>query len=140
MPAQMEKALTPQEIESICAEAPEDAKVKIFCINGVIVEIPFRKALERLPYDVMMMQQTMHTVITAQVPEMIVHFLTPMTSDMILQDVGGGTEVCNINKGAVNAVAGIFGGKPVFGDDHDGILKSPPQPPMSNNPEDHLKG
>lgn len=136
MPATSDKPLTPEEIEQIAATAPENAQVKVFCINGVIVEIPFREALKRLPYDVMMMQTDMKMVIEAQGRH--ADFLTPMTSDMILQDVGSGRELENINKNTVNAVALMKGGNQVFGDDQDGILRGSPPPPMSNNPNDHL--
>jgi len=138
-----ERQLTPQEIESILATAPEDAQVNVFCIDGWIVEIPFVEALKRLPYDVMMMQQQMYNIITAQGKEAI--FLSPMTSDMLLSDLNKeidvlpdsvwavealerrqqiGKKLENINKNTVNAVAASFGEKPVFGPDEDGVLKN----------------
>ena len=132
MPATDERALTQQEIKSILATAPEDAQVNVFCVDGWIVEIPFVEALKRLPYDVMMMQQQMYNIITAQGKEAL--FLSPMTSDMLLSDLNDslpdspekkqiGKKLENINKTTVNAVAASFGEKPVFGPDEDGILR-----------------
>ena len=120
MIADLQSPLTSQEIETICSGTNPDAKVKIFCINGVVVEVLFRKAIERLPFDVMMMQKDMAFVISSLGVE--THFLSPMTSDMLIHDLGG-IEVININKNAVNMVAAMKGANPVFSDEEDGILR-----------------
>jgi len=142
MPSTFEQPLTPKEIESILAEASDDAQVTVFCIDGVIVEVPFREALIRLPFNVMMMQRDMHNIITAQGKTAL--FLSPMTSDMLLTDINKGVQPLpdspwtvdaletrqvgkkleNINKTTVNAVAVMFGSNPVFGPDEDGVLKN----------------
>lgn len=97
---------------------------KVFCIDGYIVKIPLRAALQRLPYDIMKTadQSVMKTALDIQ-KKNDVHFLTPMTKDMLLVDFPGAEVVENINKTTVNIVASIHGGNPVFGDNHDGILK-----------------
>lgn len=139
-----ERKLTPDEIISITATAPSDALVTVFCIDGVIVEIPFREALERLPFDVMMMEKHMFDIITAQGEEAL--FLSPMSSDMLLDAINEvekpdspwevnalttkrarptGRVLTNINKACVNAVASSFGEQPVFGLNEDGILRHP---------------
>lgn len=98
--------------------------VNVFCINGEIVQVERAKAESRLPYDIMdpAQQPLMKTVLAAQGKD--VHFLTPMTSDMLIADLGG-TVLENINKTTVNMVASALrpDGKPVFGDDEDGILR-----------------
>jgi len=142
MPSTTERPLTPKEIESILAEASDDAQVTVFCIDGVIVEIPFREALIRLPYAVMMMQRSMYNIITAQGKEAL--FLSPMNSDMLLADLNKGftplpdspwsvgalekremvgKKLENINKTTVNAVSAMFGEEPVFGPNEDGVLR-----------------
>lgn len=142
MSSTLSSPLTTEEIESILAEAPEDAQTTVFCIDGVIVEVPFREALVRLPFDVMMMQRDMHNIITAQGKTAM--FLSPMTSDMLLEDINKGIKPMpyspwtvdaletrqvgkkleNINKTTVNAVAAMFGSNPVFGPDEDGVLRN----------------
>lgn len=96
----------------------------MFCINGVVVKIPLADAIKRLPYDIMETagQPTMQMVLAAQ-GKNDVPFLTPMTSDMLLAEFPGAEVVENINKTSANMVAGIYGHNPVFGDDHDGVLK-----------------
>lgn len=97
---------------------------KVFCIDGYIVKIPLKAALQRLPYDIMeaVSQPIMRTALDIQGKD-DVHFLTPMTKDMLLMDFPGAELVENINKTTANIVAGMHGGNPVFGDDHDGILR-----------------
>lgn len=135
MPGTIEKPLTPEQIETLAAEAGENAQARVFCINGEIVEIPFKEALSRLPYDVMEMQKTMELIIRGQGSH--AHFLSPMTSAMLLKDVGSGKVIENINKNSVNRVAELYGGPPVFGDDQDGILKGEDRP-LSNDPNSYL--
>jgi len=98
--------------------------VNVFCINGEIVQVDREKAEARLPYDIMdpTEQPLMQAVLAAQGKE--VHYLTPMTSDMLIADIGGQV-LENINKTSVNMVAAALrpDGKPVFGDDEDGVLK-----------------
>lgn len=98
--------------------------VKVFCIDGYIVKIPLEDALKRLPYDIMeaASQKVMRVALDAQEKD-DVHFLTPMTKDMLQIDFPNLEVVENINKTTANLVAGIHGGNPVFGDDHDGILR-----------------
>jgi hypothetical protein len=96
--------------------------VNVFCIDGVVVKTDRAKAESRLPYDIMTVvdQPVMKMSLEAQGKD--VQFLTPMTADMLIADLGG--EVLeNINKDTVNMVADLFGEEPVFGDDEDGILK-----------------
>lgn len=114
--------LIPELVNQLVIDAGgEQATTKVFCIDGVIVEIPLRQALVRLPYDVMHMDRTMGFVISSQGKE--AQFLTPMTSEMILIDVPNGKVVENINKNSVNMVAAIHGANPVFGEDQDGVLR-----------------
>jgi hypothetical protein len=117
-----DRPLHQAEIDAIMQEQGEDAVVKVFCIDGIIVSVPLREALKRLPYDVEPMQKLMKTCIEKSGQEAT--FLSAMTADMLLGDIGRGQGVVNINKTTVNAVAEHFGGNPVFGDDHDGILRS----------------
>lgn len=97
--------------------------VNVFCINGV-VQVEREKAEARLPYDIMdpKEQPLMQMVFAAQGKD--IQFLTPMTSDMLIADLGG-TVLENINKTSVNMVASALrpDGEPVFGDDEDGVLR-----------------
>ena len=121
MPQTVQKPLTPEVITQLCDELGENTRVKVFCIDGVLVYVLLRKALERLPYDVMMMQSTMDMAIKLQNVQDVA-FLTPMTSDMAIRELDA-VKGENINKGTVNAVASMFGHGPVFGEDEDGILR-----------------
>lgn len=151
--------MTPEEIDSIVENAPDNAQVTVFCIDGVIVEIPIREALKRLPCDVMMMQKDMHDIIVAQGKMAL--FLSPMHSDMLLGELNKnieaipnspwsvkaldarqkiGAKLENINKETANAVAALYGSEPVFGPDDDGILPYPTQEPIPNDPESYFNG
>lgn len=94
---------------------------KIFCMDGVVVEIPQEEVEKRLPYDIMTLDQqpTMVKVLEAQGKQ--VDFLSAVPSFMLLKDVPGAT-VENINKPTVNGVAEEFGYDHVYGPDDDGIL------------------
>lgn len=97
----------------------------VFCINGEIVEVERAKAEARLPYDIMdpNKQPLMQSVLAAQGRK--VDYLTPMTSDMLIADIGGRV-LENVNKNTVNMVAAALGGKPVFcptDPNEDGILR-----------------
>lgn len=95
----------------------------VFCIDGVVVRVEREKAEARLPYDIMdpAEQPLMKAVLDAQAQD--IDFLTPMTADMLIADLGG-NKLENINKTTVNMVADAFGHPPVFGEDEDGILRS----------------
>lgn len=97
---------------------------KVFCINGVVVKIPLEDALGRMPYDIMdaAEQPVMRAVLDAQ-GKTDIHFLTPMTSEMMQMDFPNLEIVENINKTTVNAVAAFHGANPVFGENEDGILR-----------------
>lgn len=112
---------TPEEVEAVMRGLPEDLKTKVFCINGEIVEVRYRNAIERLPYDIMPMQELMHRAIKGAGHEDVV-FLSPMTSEMLLAEMEGKV-VTNINKDAVNYVSQHYLGKPVFSDNQDGVLR-----------------
>lgn len=114
--------LLPALIDQLVLEAGgEEAVTKVFCINGEIVEIPLRAALQRLPHEVMYMEPLMKTVIEMQGREAT--FLSPQMSYLLIQEVGAGRVLENINKDSVNMVSHVLAGKPVFGDDHDGVLR-----------------
>jgi hypothetical protein len=121
MASVLNKSLTPKEIDEAMEGKDEKTTTKVFCIDGVVVEIPLREALKRLPYGVEPMQRTMHVAIAGHGNE--AHFLSAMTSGMLLHDVPSGKALQNINKDTVNTVASILGGKEVFGPDEDGVLK-----------------
>lgn len=95
----------------------------VFCIDGVVVRVDRGKAEERLPYDIMdpAEQPLMKVFIEAQGQD--IDFLSPMTSDMLIADIGG-NKMEHINKTTVNMVADAFNRPPVFGEDEDGILRS----------------
>lgn len=121
------KSLTPELIDELVRDAGgEEAKAKVFCINGEIVEIPLRAALQRLPYEIeyLYAQPLMMVAIGVQGRE--VDFLSAQTSDMLLSKefgVGEGRVLENINKNTANIVSSLLSGKPIFGDDHDGVLR-----------------
>ncbi len=96
--------------------------VNVFCIDGVVVKTDRAKAESRLPFDIMTVaeQPMMKVVLEAQGKD--VQFLSPMTADMLIADLGG-VVLENINKDSVNMVGELFGRGPVFGDDEDGILQ-----------------
>lgn len=122
MPRQQQKPLTAETITQMCVKAGKDAKVNVFCIDGVVVAVPLRKALEAFPYGVEAKDdQVMNASFSIHGNDDI-QFLSAMTSDLVLMDLGGDI-VENINKDTVNTVSDIFGGDPVFGDDEDGFLK-----------------
>ncbi len=118
----MQKPLTKQQVDYICNEFQNDIKCRVFCIDGFVVEVELKKAIERLPYDVMIRedQPVMHYVFSCNGND--IQFLSPMTFDWFIKDVGGTIQE-NINKATVNGVSQQLRGKTVFDDDEDGILQ-----------------
>lgn len=96
--------------------------VNVFCIDGIIVRVEREKAEARLPYDIMDPKDNPLMKGTIEAQGKKVDYLTPMTSEMLIADIGG--EVLeNINKNTVNKIAEAFNHLPVFGKDEDGGLK-----------------
>lgn len=101
----MLKPLTKQEIAYIMQDHDKDTKIKVFCIDGIIVEIPLIEALQRLPYDIMTKknQHIMDTVIGDRS-----QLLSPMTSAMLIADVPTGKIVENINEQTLRSVRDLL--------------------------------
>lgn len=95
--------------------------VKVFCVDGVVVEIDGDEAAKRLPFDIMTLdeQPTMVKVLKAQ--GKLTDYLSPMPSSYLLSQIPGAV-LENINKKTVNMVAEEFGGDEVYGEDESGIL------------------
>lgn len=85
-------ALTPELIEQLVLDkGGEKATAKVFCINGEIVEIPLRAALQRLPYEIMYLYEQPLMMVAIQAQGKEVDFLSPQTSDMLLsKEIGVG--------------------------------------------------
>jgi hypothetical protein len=98
--------------------------VKVFCLDGVVVKLPLKEVLKRLPYYFMeaQKQRLMRTALDIQEKNDI-HFLASVASFELFVDFPNAEVIENINKATANIVSAVLSGKILYGENDDGVLR-----------------